>query len=114
MVYCTVHPQSVDAFFTASEARGLRMVAGKVLMDRNCPEFLRDTAESGARDTEALINRWHNHGRSQYAITPRFAPTRIQLHFPTRGSGYRCPGTRAPVRRPGAAARWWTWVQSAA
>ncbi|MDR7050544.1 guanine deaminase [Duganella sp. 3397] len=83
MVYCTVHPQSVDAFFTASEARGLRMVAGKVLMDRNCPEFLRDTAESGARDTEALINRWHNHGRSQYAITPRFAPTSTneQLHL---------------------------------
>lgn len=83
MVYCTVHPQSVDAFFTASEARGLRMVAGKVLMDRNCPEFLRDTAESGARDTEALINRWHNRGRSQYAITPRFAPTSTneQLHL---------------------------------
>jgi len=83
MVYCTVHPQSVDAFFTASEARGLRMVAGKVLMDRNCPEFLRDTAESGARDTEALIGRWHNRGRSQYAITPRFAPTSTneQLHL---------------------------------
>jgi guanine deaminase len=75
MVYCTVHPQSVDAFFAASEQRGLRMVAGKVLMDRNCPDFLRDTAESGARDTEALIQRWHKRGRSLYAITPRFAPT---------------------------------------
>jgi len=83
MVYCTVHPQSVDAFFTASAARGLRMVAGKVLMDRNCPDFLRDTAESGAHDTEALINRWHNRGRAQYAITPRFAPTSTneQLHL---------------------------------
>ncbi len=75
MVYCTVHPQSVDAFFAASEQRGLRMVAGKVMMDRNCPEFLRDTAESGARDTEALIRRWHKRGRALYAITPRFAPT---------------------------------------
>ncbi|RZT04092.1 guanine deaminase [Duganella sp. CF402] len=75
MVYCTVHPQSVDAFFTASEQRGLRMVAGKVMMDRNCPDFLRDTAESSARDTEALIKRWHKRGRSLYAITPRFAPT---------------------------------------
>jgi len=75
MVYCTVHPQSVDAFFAASEQRGLRMVAGKVMMDRNCPDFLRDTAESSARDTEALINRWHKRGRSLYAITPRFAPT---------------------------------------
>jgi guanine deaminase len=75
MVYCTVHPQSVDAFFAASERRGLRMVAGKVLMDRHCPEFLRDTPESGARDTEALIQRWHKRGRALYAITPRFAPT---------------------------------------
>jgi len=74
-VYCTVHPQSVEAFFAASERRGLRMVAGKVLMDRHCPEFLRDTPESGARDTEALIQRWHKRGRALYAITPRFAPT---------------------------------------
>ncbi|AVR95582.1 guanine deaminase [Pseudoduganella armeniaca] len=75
LVYATVHPQSVDAFFTASEARGLRMIAGKVLMDRNCPDFLCDTAEQGARETEELIRRWHKHGRSLYAITPRFAPT---------------------------------------
>jgi guanine deaminase len=75
MVYCTVHPASVDAFFAASEARNLRMVAGKVMMDRNCPAFLRDTAEGGARDTEQLIQRWHRRGRALYAITPRFAPT---------------------------------------
>ena len=75
MVYCTVHPESVDAFFSASEARNLRMVAGKVMMDRHCPDFLQDTAESGARDSEALIRRWHKRGRQLYAITPRFAPT---------------------------------------
>jgi guanine deaminase len=75
MVYCTVQRASVDAFFEASAARKLRMAAGKVLMDRNCPEFLRDTPDSGARDTEALINKWHKQGRAMYAITPRFAPT---------------------------------------
>jgi guanine deaminase len=75
MVYCTVHRESVDAFFEASEARKLRMVAGKVLMDRHCPEFLRDTADGGVRDTEELINKWHKRGRALYAITPRFAPT---------------------------------------
>jgi guanine deaminase len=75
MVYCTVHPESVEAFFSASEERNLRMVAGKVMMDRHCPEFLQDTAESGARDSEALIRRWHKRGRQLYAITPRFAPT---------------------------------------
>lgn len=75
MVYCTVHPESVDAFFTESAARNMRMVAGKIMMSRNCPEFLSDTAESSARDSEALIKKWHNNGRQLYAITPRFAPT---------------------------------------
>ena len=51
------------------------MVAGKVLMDRNCPEFLRDTAQSGYDDSAALIERWHKRGRQLYALTPRFAPT---------------------------------------
>lgn len=75
LVYCTVHPGSVDAFFTESAERNLRMVAGKVMMDRNCPEFLRDTAETGGRDSEMLIQRWHGQGRQLYALTPRFAPT---------------------------------------
>ena len=74
-VYCTVHPQSVDAFFERSHARNLRMVAGKCLMDRNAPDFLCDTAEGGVRESQALIERWHGRGRQGYAITVRFAPT---------------------------------------
>jgi len=94
MVYCTVHPASVDAFFTASERRNLRMVAGKVLMDRNCPEFLRDEAESGARDTEQLIQKWHNKGRQLYAITPRFAPTSTERQLQLAGElAQRYPDT---------------------
>jgi guanine deaminase len=85
MVYCTVHKESVDAFFEASEARRLRMVAGKILMDRNCPEFLCDTAEGGARDTEALIRKWHKRGRALYAITPRFAPTSSEAQLRLAG-----------------------------
>jgi len=73
LVYCTVHKESVDAFFEASAARNLRMAGGKVLMDRNCPDFLRDTAD--LRESEDLIRRWHGNGRALYAITPRFAPT---------------------------------------
>ncbi|WP_186125849.1 guanine deaminase [Burkholderia gladioli] len=75
LVYCTVHKQSADAFFEASDARNLRMIAGKVLMDRNCPAFLRDTAQSGHDDSAELIARWHGRGRQMYALTPRFAPT---------------------------------------
>lgn len=85
MVYCTVHRESVDAFFEASEARNLRMAAGKILMDRHCPDFLCDTAEGGARDTEELIRKWHNKGRNMYAITPRFAPTSTEAQLRLTG-----------------------------
>ncbi len=84
VVYCTVHPQSVDAFFEASEARNLRMVAGKVLMDRNCPDFLRDL-EGDLGQSEDLINKWHKRGRSLYAITPRFAPTSTDVQLRLTG-----------------------------
>jgi guanine deaminase len=85
LVYCTVHKESADAFFTESESRNLRMVAGKVLMDRNCPEFLRDTAQSGYDDSAELIARWHNRGRQQYALTPRFAPTSTEAQLEACG-----------------------------
>ena len=74
-VFATVHPHSVDAFFAAAEARGLRMLCGKVLMDRNCPPDLRDTAAGGIADSLRLIERWHGRGRLRYSLTPRFAPT---------------------------------------
>jgi guanine deaminase len=81
MVYCTVHPSSVEAFFTESEARNMRMVAGKVMMDRHCPDFLCDTAESGARESE----KWHKRGRQLYAITPRFAATSSEAQLQLAG-----------------------------
>ncbi|WP_323118482.1 guanine deaminase [Burkholderia alba] len=85
LVYCTVHKPSADALFAASDARNLRMIAGKVLMDRNCPEFLRDTAQSGYDDSAALIDRWHGHGRQMYALTPRFAPTSTEAQLEACG-----------------------------
>ena len=75
LVFCAVYPQSVDALFVEAERRGMRIVAGKVLMDRNAPEALRDTAQRGYDESKALIARWHGRGRSLYAITPRFAGT---------------------------------------
>lgn len=75
LVFGTVHKASVDVFFQEAEKRNLRMIAGKVLMDRNAPDDLTDTPESGYADSKALIEKWHNKGRLHYAVTPRFAPT---------------------------------------
>lgn len=75
VVYCTVHPQSVNAFFNESSRFNTRMIAGKVLMDRNAPPALLDSAQQGYDESSELIRRWHNKGRQHYCITPRFAPT---------------------------------------
>lgn len=75
LVFGSVHKASVEAFFTAAEKLNLRMIAGKVMMDRNAPDYLTDTAESSYVDSKALIERWHGKGRLHYAVTPRFAPT---------------------------------------
>jgi guanine deaminase len=74
-IYCTVFPQSVDALFEEAERLGMRIAAGKVLMNRNAPDDLLDTTRSGYDDSKALIGKWHGRGRLIYAITPRFAPT---------------------------------------
>ena len=75
LTFATSHPESVDALMRAAQARGLRLVAGKVLQDRHSPDGVRDDTEQSLIDTEALIQRWHGVGRLGYAITPRFAPT---------------------------------------
>jgi len=84
-VYCTSHPASVDAFFAEADRRGMRMIAGKVMMDRNAPEALLDTPERGYEESKALIERWHGKGRLSYAITPRFAPTSSEAQLLATG-----------------------------
>ncbi|MFI8483119.1 guanine deaminase [Pseudomonas sp. NPDC078700] len=88
LVFASVHKQSVDALFEASQALNLRMIAGKVLMDRNAPDYLTDTAESGYADSKELIQRWHGKGRLHYAVTPRFAPTSTPEQLELAGKLY--------------------------
>ena len=74
-VYCTVFPQSVDAIFEEAAKYDMRIMAGKVCMDRNAPEALLDTPQRSYDESSALIKKWHNKGRAEYVITPRFVPT---------------------------------------
>ena len=73
--FCSVHTQSVDAYFTEAERRNMRMIGGKVMMDRNAPDGLRDTPQTSYDDSKAMIEKWNGNGRAHCAITPRFAIT---------------------------------------
>ena len=92
--FCTVFPESVDAFFEESEKLGMRNIAGKVMMDRNAPDALTDTPQQGYDETKQLIEKWHNNGRQLYSVTPRFAPTSTPEQMDMTGKVWQeHPGT---------------------
>jgi guanine deaminase len=68
---------SLDETFRAAEAHGIRLVAGRVMMDRityrDTPPDRRLALELG--ESATLCERWHGRddGRLSYAFTPRFA-----------------------------------------
>lgn len=89
LVFCSVHAGSVDALFAQAERRNMRLIAGKVLMDRNAPAALCDSAQSGYDASKDLIGRWHGRGRCLYAITPRFAATSTPAQLESAGALWR-------------------------
>ncbi len=87
--YATIHPESVDAIFSAAQARGMRVFAGKTCMDRNAPEGLRDTPQSAYDDSKRLLQAWHGVDRLSYVITPRFSPTSTPEQLAALGALWR-------------------------
>ena len=85
LVLGTIHETSVDALFSAAQSKRMRMLAGKVMMDRNCPDYLQDSPESSYSESRKLIERWHNQDRMLYAVTPRFAPTSTEAQLEQAG-----------------------------
>lgn len=86
VVFPTVHKVSADALFAAADRRTMRIITGKVLMDRNAPEWLSDDVAGAERDCIDLIGRWHGRGRNAYAVTVRFAPTSTPAQLAMAGS----------------------------
>ncbi len=85
LVFPTVHEVSVEAIFTAAGKRNMRLLSGKVLMDQNCPESVRDGAESTYTVSRRLLEKWHGKGRLGYALTPRFAVTSSEAQLKAVG-----------------------------
>ena len=93
LTFTTVHAGTTDALFSAARARNARVVAGKVLMNRNAPEELTEKT-TGAESSAELIERWHGVGRGLYAVTPRFAITSTPDQLTAAGELLRrYPGT---------------------
>ena len=88
-VFATVHPHSVDAFMAEAARIGMRLLCGKVMMDRNCPENLRDSVRENESEIPRLIERWHGRDRLRYTLTPRFAPTSSPAQLHLAGELYR-------------------------
>ena len=85
LAFATSHAGSVDALLGEAQKHSLRLMAGKVLMDQNAPDGVRDETEQSLIDTEALIEKWHGVDRLGYAITPRFVPSCSEAQL--RGAG---------------------------
>ena len=75
MAYASSHPTSVEALFQAARARSMHLLTGKVLMDQNAPDGVRDAMPEAIRESERLLETWHGVDRLGYVITPRFAGT---------------------------------------
>ena len=86
VVFPTVHAASADALFAAAQKRGMRLLAGKVLMDRHAPAALCDDVAGAQHDCETLIQRWHGQGRNSYAVTVRFAITSTPAQLAMAGA----------------------------
>lgn len=84
--FCSVHPGSVDALFSAARARGMAMMGGKVMMDRGAIPAVHDTAQSSYDDSLALIAKWHGRDRLEYVISPRFAITSTPAQMEAAGA----------------------------
>ncbi|MCB9468101.1 MAG: guanine deaminase [Candidatus Obscuribacterales bacterium] len=76
-VFTTIHKTSCDRAFSVAEKVGNRVIMGKVLMDENCPDSLKESHQQSIEESLALFEKWHDrdNGRLKYAFTPRFAVT---------------------------------------
>jgi guanine deaminase len=85
LAFCSVHKACADALFSEADARGMALVTGKTMMDRNAIPAVQDDPETGARETEELYRAWHGKGRLRYAVTPRFAITSTEAQLKVSG-----------------------------
>lgn len=75
VVYGTVHLESTLILAQILEKAGLIAFVGKVNMDQNAPDYLKETSEASFKGSEAFCRRLVGQDRVWPIVTPRFAPS---------------------------------------
>ena len=76
VIFGTIHTQATLLLMEKLEQTGLITCVGKVNMDRNCPDYYRETAEESLRETERFIEESAGYRNTSPILTPRSGPTR--------------------------------------
>lgn len=72
-VYATIHEQATDILMQTLSATGLRAYVGKVHMDSNCPDALRENTKESVAAAYRLAEKVYPNILP--IVTPRFAPS---------------------------------------
>lgn len=76
VVFATVHKESTMKLLDMFMKSGLGAYVGKVNMDNNCPDYIRENSEDSLKDTEEIIIKYKSKSTLvKPIITPRFAPS---------------------------------------
>jgi guanine deaminase len=73
LVFGSHFAPAVDLLFEKATERGLRVTCGLVVGDRMLRPELHTTAQRAYDEARELAGRWHQNGRTRYAVTPRFS-----------------------------------------
>ena len=73
LVFGSHFAPAVDVLLEQATERGLRVTCGLVVGDRMLRPELHTTAQRAYDEGRELARRWHQRGRTRYAVTPRFS-----------------------------------------
>ncbi len=74
-IFATVHREATSYLLKLLNDKKITALVGKVNMDRNCPDFIRESTEESMEETERYILENKDFYYAKPIITPRFVPS---------------------------------------
>ena len=75
VVYTSPYQSACETAFQVAKATGVRSIIGMTMMDKNCPDYMRQDTSTSIRESCELWEKWHDQGLLDYIFSPRFAIT---------------------------------------